>query len=102
MSKIAIKIFLLSVVVVGAYVSGLTIMNAQNNFWGDSTGPYHSTLNPGGFGNPVSDNVLFIPWLQTDPTKPPVVRPSVSNLNQFKSDGITGINEILKTKTLNF
>ncbi|MBU4502326.1 MAG: C40 family peptidase, partial [Nanoarchaeota archaeon] len=74
----------------GAYVSGLTIMNAQNNFWGDSTGPYHPILNPGGFGNPVSDNVLFIPWLQTDPTKE---KPFVSNLNQFKSDGITAINE---------
>ena len=42
-------------------------MNARNNFWGDSTGPYHPTLNPTGFGNAVSDNVNFIPFLTADP-----------------------------------
>ncbi len=52
----------------GAYALGSPIaMNAQNNFWGDSTGPYHLTLNPDGLGNAVSDNVLFTPWLTSNP-----------------------------------
>lgn len=36
---------------------------AKNNWWGDASGPYHSTLNPSGEGNEVSDGVIFEPWL---------------------------------------
>ncbi|MBD3366840.1 MAG: hypothetical protein GF405_01545 [Candidatus Eisenbacteria bacterium] len=39
------------------------VQNAENNWWGDPTGPQHPTLNPGGLGNNVSDNVDFDPWL---------------------------------------
>lgn len=38
-------------------------VDATNNWWGDSDGPRHKTLNPTGKGNEVSDNVLFKPWL---------------------------------------
>lgn len=38
-------------------------VNAVYNGWGDPTGPFHPTLNPGGLGDPVSDNVIFDPWL---------------------------------------
>lgn len=37
------------------------ILNAKKNFWGDITGPNHSS-NPNGKGNPVDDNIDFIPW----------------------------------------
>ncbi len=37
--------------------------DAENNWWGDSTGPFHESLNPGGLGDTVSDYVDFIPWL---------------------------------------
>jgi len=37
--------------------------DATLNWWGDATGPYHATANAGGTGNPVSDNVLFDPWV---------------------------------------
>ncbi len=37
-------------------------INAENNYWGDPSGPYHPTLNPAGKGNAVSDNVEFIPF----------------------------------------
>ncbi|KPJ71211.1 hypothetical protein AMJ52_08810 [candidate division TA06 bacterium DG_78] len=37
--------------------------NAENNWWGDATGPYHPTANPGGLGDTVSDYVDFDPWL---------------------------------------
>ncbi|HZK18671.1 MAG TPA: right-handed parallel beta-helix repeat-containing protein [Clostridia bacterium] len=40
------------------------IVDAVNNWWGDSSGPYNPQLNPGGAGNPVSDNVDFTPWLK--------------------------------------
>jgi hypothetical protein len=36
--------------------------NAEYNWWGDSTGPYHAT-NPGGLGDTVSGYINFIPWL---------------------------------------
>src|SRR3989338_5644894 len=38
-------------------------LNAQDNWWGDPTGPYNVTFNPGGQGNPVSNEVDFEPWL---------------------------------------
>lgn len=36
---------------------------AMCNWWGHASGPYHPTLNPGGQGQEVSDNVVFTPWL---------------------------------------
>jgi parallel beta-helix repeat protein len=38
-------------------------VNADSNWWGDSTGPYHPSTNPGGLGDTVSDRVSFDPWL---------------------------------------
>lgn len=38
-------------------------VDATNNWWGDPTGPYHPVMNPGGLCNPVSDYVLFDPWI---------------------------------------
>jgi hypothetical protein len=37
-------------------------VDARWNWWGDSTGPYHSSLNPEGRGDEVQGNVEFIPW----------------------------------------
>ena len=39
------------------------VANAQNNWWGSCSGPYHPTLNPLGLGDAVSDNVGFTPWI---------------------------------------
>lgn len=41
-------------------------LDATYNWWGDNSGPYHPTENPGGTGNPVSDYVDFVPWLGQD------------------------------------
>jgi parallel beta-helix repeat protein len=41
-------------------------VNAEYNYWGDETGPYHLSLNPQGKGNPVQsngDDIDFIPYL---------------------------------------
>jgi hypothetical protein len=42
------------------------VVTAEDNWWGNASGPYHST-NPTGSGNAVTDNVDFDPWLTTDP-----------------------------------
>ena len=47
----------------GVYKDGTETVDATYNWWGDSTGPYHSTENPSGLGDNVSDNVYFKPWL---------------------------------------
>lgn len=52
----------------GAFNATTTIVNAVNNWWGDSSGPFHPALNPGGTGDAVSDNIDFIPWCVLPPT----------------------------------
>ncbi len=42
------------------------ILDAENNWWGDASGPTHSS-NPGGSGSPVSNFVDFTPWLTSPP-----------------------------------
>ncbi|MCP4663308.1 MAG: hypothetical protein GY856_48570 [bacterium] len=37
--------------------------DATDNWWGDAGGPYHPGTNPSGFGDEVSDNVAYDPWL---------------------------------------
>ncbi|MDP2683728.1 MAG: right-handed parallel beta-helix repeat-containing protein [bacterium] len=44
------------------------VVDAINNWWGDTTGPYHPSLNPSGVGNAVSNNVDFDPWLEQKPS----------------------------------
>ena len=41
----------------------MILVDAESNWWGDATGPYHPTANPGGLGDSVSDYVDFDPWL---------------------------------------
>lgn len=41
-------------------------INAQFNWWGDATGPFHPNLNPNGKGDQVSDNADFSNF-QTEP-----------------------------------
>jgi parallel beta-helix repeat protein len=47
----------------GARSFDAVTVNAEDNWWGSCTGPYHPTLNPTGTGNRVSDNVDFEPWV---------------------------------------
>jgi hypothetical protein len=46
-------------------------VQAQNNWWGFSSGPFHFPTNISGEGNPVTDYVEFTPWLGGDPTVTP-------------------------------
>lgn len=58
--------------------------NARNNWWGDNTGPLHST-NPTGAGNPVTDYVDFLPWWcdvgMTTVCPPPAPGSAILNTN---------------------
>lgn len=44
-------------------------VNASHNWWGDSSGPFHPTLNPNGKGDEVKGNVLFKSWLDAPVTR---------------------------------
>ncbi|MBU1936211.1 right-handed parallel beta-helix repeat-containing protein [bacterium] len=49
-------------------------MEAEQNFWGDSSGPYHPILNPTGRGDTIAGRVDFDPWLienEVDPKNRP-------------------------------
>jgi len=50
----------------GVYNGGTGTLDATHNWWGDASGPYHSTLNPDGMGDEVSDNVDFDPWVGSE------------------------------------
>jgi hypothetical protein len=51
-------------------------LNATLNWWGNATGPHHSTTNPSGAGCAVSDYVDYIPWL-LKPYPPAVLVPEL-------------------------
>ncbi len=47
---------------VGKYGSGTA--DVTHNWWGDPSGPYHESLNPGGGGDEISGIMDFEPWLE--------------------------------------
>jgi len=52
----------------GIYVTKDGAVNAEYNYWGDPSGPYHETLNPDGKGNTVNGdetNLDFEPFLSS-------------------------------------
>jgi hypothetical protein len=49
-------------VIYGVNNSSAGVADAENNWWGSCSGPYHPTANPSGTGDAVSDNVDFTPW----------------------------------------
>jgi len=48
------------------------IVEATNNWWGNSSGPHHAVENPNGSGDNVTDLVVFSPWLNLRVNQPPV------------------------------
>ena len=66
----------------GMNVTSNVVVNAEYNYWGHRSGPYHISLNPSGKGNPVagnSVNVDFIFFL-TEPFAYINVRPNATLL----------------------
>ena len=52
-------------------------LDARDNWWGDTSGPYHSILNPSGVGDKVSNGVLFDPWTGKGGFVPVVIIPGI-------------------------
>jgi len=50
----------------GVLNDGGGTVDATHNWWGDASGPFHKSLNPGGRSDEVSDNVDFEPWLEAE------------------------------------
>ena len=66
---------------------GITVVDAENNWWGDASGPTHSS-NSGGTGDTVSNNVDYDPWAGkiTGPTDPVEVNTPVEVTGHFACD----------------
>jgi parallel beta-helix repeat protein len=47
----------------GMDVSVNTAVNAERNYWGDKSGPYHESLNPHGMGNPVAGDGVDLDFI---------------------------------------
>lgn len=55
------------------------MIDATNNWWGDSTGPYHPVQNPTGQGGSVNAFVNVTPWLtEPDTAAPPIPIQNIS------------------------
>ncbi len=44
---------------------GYLQVDAEDNWWGDASGPYHATENPGGLGAPAVGDIDVSPWATT-------------------------------------
>ena len=65
-----------------------TLIDAEYNYWGDATGPYHANGNWGD-GDNVSDNVDYCPWLLNPYPQPT----NVSSFNITQADfNMTGFS----------
>lgn len=84
----------------GAKNSTGVLLNFENNWWGDSTGPYHLTTNPSGLGDRVSNKIDYRPWLNAvkdmywkdyNGKAPGGYMPDIDQNQNF--DGIAGIEK---------
>ena len=67
-----------------------TVTDASHDWWGDPSGPYNLTFNSTGTANKVSDNVIFSPWLLSDPfhAEPPLPPAATGSSNVVFLPGI--------------
>ncbi len=89
--------------IAGNSVAGLQVdtgghtgtLNAENNWWGSSTGPTNAG-NPGGTGDKViapDNNVDFIPFL-TSPPDPPCPPPPPPTLDHFECYDVGNVHDV--------
>ncbi|MCL4305584.1 T9SS type A sorting domain-containing protein [bacterium] len=79
--------------------------DARENWWGDSTGPYHSVFNPEGRGTEVGNGVEFIPWLTAPPDSiPDTSGTSADERNELPSELLLSVfpNPFNPTTTISF
>ncbi len=61
------------------------MLMADNNYWGDPSGPYHQSLNPQGLGDSVNAFVDCVPWATVSGTFEPVASTTGGHLNLLAS-----------------
>lgn len=59
------------------------VWDLSENYWGDSSGPYHPSLNPSGQGDTLGAGVSFFPWLQSPPDTSSPARPPLELPTQW-------------------
>jgi len=73
-------------------------VDVRENYWGDASGPYHATENPGGLGNLIQGEALFTPWLSEDPTpektelEPVLIIPGIGGSELYNGDELIWLN----------
>jgi len=65
-------------------------VDARYNWWGNASGPYHPTLNPGGTGDELYGNANFSPWLLAEKVPPLVHDVAVINVVASPSRVVVG------------
>lgn len=68
-------------------------LEATNNWWGDTSGPYHPEKNSMGKGDNVSNNVIFKPWL----IKNRNIKPEITYVNMKNNSVVGSTVEIIVT-----
>ncbi len=78
----------------GAFTFVPVDLDFVNNYWGDPTGPFHSSTNPSALGDIVSDHILYTPWLTSEPTSvnPVIIIPGI--LGSADKDGVWVVDPI--------
>lgn len=61
-------------------VSTTVLINAEDNFWGHPSGPYHPLTNPSGLGDLVSDYIDYAPWSSSSAIAEAVAEPGWARL----------------------
>lgn len=60
---------------VGRSKGSKALVLAEQNWWGDASGPYNATTNPSATGDAVSDDVDYSPWWGADYVDDPHTSP---------------------------
>ena len=102
------KNFPSSNILVGNYLN--SAIDAEDNFWGSDTGPFHPDQNPTGTAGIVSDYVDFVPFCHTDkckPRNPVILIPGIMGTEIFKnyddnSEIWPNVNKLIFSITDNF
>jgi len=63
---------------VGIKNNGETSADARDTWWGDASGPYDEANNSTGAGNGVTGDVVYSPWLTSDPFAEPPPDPCIA------------------------
>ena len=63
-------------------------VNAEQNWWGDVSGPYNATTNPSATGDAVSDDVDYSPWWGADYVDDPHTSPWIWYVNTSNNSTI--------------